>query len=89
MDCRPDCGACCIAPAISRPFFGMPAGKPAGVRCVHLDTALRCGLFGDPRRPAACSGFRAEVEFCGDNRDQALDILARLEADSAPRRLPG
>ncbi|MDU3889770.1 MAG: YkgJ family cysteine cluster protein, partial [Serratia liquefaciens] len=24
MDCRTDCGACCIAPSISSPIPGMP-----------------------------------------------------------------
>ncbi|HAI50813.1 MAG TPA: zinc/iron-chelating domain-containing protein, partial [Enterobacteriaceae bacterium] len=28
MECRPDCGACCIAPSISTPIPGMPHGKP-------------------------------------------------------------
>ncbi|MBF7801077.1 YkgJ family cysteine cluster protein, partial [Klebsiella pneumoniae] len=29
MECRTDCGACCIAPSISSPIPGMPQGKPA------------------------------------------------------------
>ncbi|MCR3872443.1 YkgJ family cysteine cluster protein, partial [Pseudomonas aeruginosa] len=28
MQCRAGCGACCIAPSISSPLPGMPAGKP-------------------------------------------------------------
>jgi hypothetical protein len=63
----------------------MPAGKPAGVRCVHLDDALRCRLFGDPRRPAACAAFVAEPDFCGNHREEALDILQRLELASLPQ----
>ena len=35
----------------------------AGERCVHLDDNWLCGLFGDPRRPACCSQFQAEVAF--------------------------
>lgn len=27
MDCRPGCGACCIAPSITSPIPGMPHGK--------------------------------------------------------------
>jgi hypothetical protein len=27
MDCRPQCGACCVAPSISSPIPGMPHGK--------------------------------------------------------------
>lgn len=84
MACRSGCGACCIAPAIVTPYYGMPGGKPAGVRCVHLSEDLRCGLFEDPRRPAACGAFRASPEFCGEDRAEALRILARLEAETAP-----
>ena len=84
MQCRSSCGACCIAPAITRPFFGMPGGKPAGVRCVHLDEEWRCGLFGDPRRPRCCSDFRAEPAFCGNDREEAIIILGRLEELSRP-----
>ena len=51
MDCRNHCGACCIAPSIAEPFYGMPAGKPAGVPCVHLDDDMRCMIFADARRP--------------------------------------
>jgi len=84
MECRAGCGACCIAPSISRPFYGMPGGKPAGVRCVHLDEQLRCALFGDPRRPRACADFQAEPAVCGENRDEALSRLRWLEAESLP-----
>lgn len=86
MQCRDACGACCIAPSINRPFYGMPDGKPAGVPCVHLDTALRCTLFGDARRPALCDQFCAEPDICGENRDQALQILQELEVLSSPER---
>jgi len=54
------------------------------VRCVHLSEDLRCGLFEDPRRPAACGAFQASPEFCGEDRAEALRILARLEAETAP-----
>jgi Fe-S-cluster containining protein len=84
MECRSGCGACCIAPAITRPFFGMPGGKPAGVRCVHLDDTWRCDLFGDPRRPQCCSDFQAEPDFCGNDREEAIIILGRLEELSRP-----
>ena len=36
MNCRPHCGACCIALSISSPIPGMPAGKPAGVLGVSI-----------------------------------------------------
>jgi len=54
------------------------------VPCVHLDPSLRCGIFGDERRPRLCDAFAAEREFCGDNREQALQRLAQLEVQSLP-----
>ncbi|MGB1141459.1 MAG: YkgJ family cysteine cluster protein [Halioglobus sp.] len=82
--CRSGCGACCIAPSINQPFFGMPGGKRAGEACIHLDEQMRCVIFNDPRRPALCEAFRAELFVCGDNRDQALVNITRLEVDSTP-----
>jgi Fe-S-cluster containining protein len=84
MDCRPACGACCIAPSITSPIPGMPQGKPAGVRCVQLDGANRCRLFGRPERPAFCGGLAPSAEMCGANRMHALAWLARLERVTAP-----
>lgn len=84
MECRRGCGACCIAPSIVRPFHGMPGGKPAGVRCVHLDHNHDCLLFGDPRRPAACAAFAAEPDVCGASREQALITLHAMERDTRP-----
>ena len=80
MDCRVGCGACCIAPSISTPIPGMPLGKPAGVRCVQLDEANRCRLFGQPDRPAVCAGLRPEPAMCGSDRAHALAWLDALEA---------
>jgi hypothetical protein len=57
----------------------MPAGKPAGVRCVQLDEADRCRIFGQPERPAVCVGLRPSAEMCGGNREQAMAYLSRLE----------
>lgn len=73
MDCRPGCGACCIAPSISS------LGKPAGVVCRHLDADLRCSVFGRPERPACCSGLQPSPEMCGARREDALGYLAQLE----------
>jgi len=84
MQCRDQCGACCIAPAINTPFFAMPQGKPAGQRCTHLTASLQCALFGDPRRPRVCQDFKPEPLFCGADRDQAMHILTLLEAESNP-----
>ncbi len=79
MECRAGCGACCIAPSISSPIPGMPDGKPAGVRCVQLDERNLCRIFGRPERPAVCSRFAADVQVCGENTTQALQLLEELE----------
>lgn len=84
MECRPDCGACCIAPSINSPIPGMPDGKKAGERCVQLDTQNRCRIFGQPERPAFCGGLQPSVEMCGDSRVHAITWLNRLEQLTAP-----
>lgn len=82
--CRPGCGACCIALSISTPIPGMPGGKPAGVRCLHLTDDLLCSIHGLPGRPACCSGLRPSREMCGESREEALDYLERLEVATRP-----
>lgn len=84
MDCRPGCGACCIAPSIASPIPGMPHGKPAGMPCVQLDDALRCRLFGRPERPAFCVSLRPQPDMCGGSRAEALTSLQSLEAATRP-----
>jgi len=78
MECRPGCGACCIAPSISS------LNKPAGQPCRHLDPQLRCTIFGRPERPACCSGLQPAVDMCGESREHALHWLAELEALTHP-----
>ena len=78
IDCRKGCGACCIALSISSPIPGMPDGKRVGERCIHLTEDYRCALFGDPTRPKVCSDFKAEDEFCGSDREEAMRILLSL-----------
>ena len=82
--CRDGCGACCIAPSIHSPIPGMPQGKAAGTRCVQLDEANRCRLFGRPERPAFCASLRPGPEMCGHSREDALAILAALETATRP-----
>nr|WP_113868538.1 YkgJ family cysteine cluster protein [Brenneria salicis]NMN91307.1 hypothetical protein [Brenneria salicis ATCC 15712 = DSM 30166]RBP59464.1 hypothetical protein DES54_13910 [Brenneria salicis ATCC 15712 = DSM 30166]RLM29726.1 hypothetical protein BHG07_14625 [Brenneria salicis ATCC 15712 = DSM 30166] len=84
MDCRPDCGACCIAPSISSPLPGMPNGKPANTRCLHLAADMRCRLFYSPLRPAVCSELQARADMCFSHRNEALIYLIQLETDTAP-----
>jgi len=88
VDCRPGCGACCIAPSISSPIPGMPRGKPAGIPCVQLLPDYRCALFGRPERPAVCASLRPTEEMCGANRDDALGFLTRLERATRPSAPP-
>lgn len=78
MDCRPGCGACCIAPSISS------LNKPAGVPCRHLSDDFRCLVFGQPERPACCGGLQASPEMCGKDREYALHWLTHLEHATHP-----
>ncbi|TFF36990.1 YkgJ family cysteine cluster protein [Pseudomonas sp. RIT623] len=83
MKCREGCGACCIAPSISSPIPGMPQGKPAGERCLHLNVDNLCALFGKPERPPVCGGFKAQADICGNDRDEAIRIIGWLERMTA------
>ncbi|MFZ6718876.1 YkgJ family cysteine cluster protein [Undibacterium sp. Ji49W] len=84
LSCRPQCAACCIAPSITSPIPGMPDGKAAGVPCVQLTHDLRCAIFGQPERPACCSGLQAAVDMCGNNREQAIHWISELEKSTRP-----
>jgi len=84
MNCRPGCGACCIAISISSPIPGMPGGKPAGARCIHLTPGNTCALFLSPERPAVCICLTPNREMCGETFAEAMEYLARLEAATAP-----
>ncbi len=79
MECRPRCGACCIAPSISSPIPGMPHGKPAGVRCVQLTPDNACAIFGKPERPAVCAHLRPTDDMCRNSAEEALAYLIALE----------
>lgn len=79
MECRAGCGVCCIVVSISSPIPGMPDGKPAGVRCLHLSDDNRCRLFGDPTRPNVCRQFQASREICGETSEEADALLSELE----------
>jgi len=78
MECRENCGACCIALSISSPLPGMPRGKPAGVKCIHLLDNYKCAIYNDSAKPKVCTDFNAEPEFCGEDREEALRILFSL-----------
>jgi len=82
--CRLGCGACCIALSISSPIPGMPLGKPAGLRCVHLSADHRCLIFAEPTRPAVCARLRPEPSMCGRSHAEAMHNIAVLEAATRP-----
>ncbi len=85
-DCRPQCGACCIAPSISA-CAALPQGKPAGVACPHLTADIRCALFGTPERPDVCTSLRPQPEMCGDSAAEAMATLIRWAADRTARSM--
>ncbi|MFA6961013.1 MAG: YkgJ family cysteine cluster protein [Opitutaceae bacterium] len=84
MNCRPECGACCIAPSITSPIPGMPNGKKAGERCVQLLPDMRCAVFGKPERPAFCASLRPTQEMCGASAAEAMSHLTALELATRP-----
>lgn len=62
----------------------MPNGKPAGARCIQLDDANRCMIFGKPERPAFCASLQPSAEMCGETQEQAMTWLAKLEQLTQP-----
>lgn len=88
MTCREGCGACCVAPSITTPIPGMPAGKPAGVRCAQLSDDNRCMIFGREDRPPFCVSLRPSDEMCGSNAGEATMYLVTLESLTLPWQDP-
>jgi uncharacterized protein len=78
--CRPNCGACCIAPSISSPIPGMPNGKPANVRCVNLTDDLLCNIFNQANRSKVCENFKFDKLICGETQEEAMKIMNELES---------
>jgi len=78
MECRENCGACCIALSISTPIPGMPDGKPSGVKCIHLLDDYKCAIYTNPGKPKVCTDFKAESDFCGSTPEEAMRILFSL-----------
>ncbi|MBU1720723.1 MAG: YkgJ family cysteine cluster protein [Bacteroidetes bacterium] len=82
MECHPGCAACCIGLSISSPIAGMPKGKRAGERCIHLTEQNRCAIFGTPGRPQICEDFKPDPLMCGSSMTEALRIMKWLEGDT-------
>jgi uncharacterized protein len=58
--------------------------KPAGVRCIQLTQGNACAIFDHPGRPAVCASLQPSTEMCGNDREQALRWLGRIERQTAP-----
>lgn len=84
MECRPNCGACCIAPSITSPIPGMEKGKPAGSRCINLDENNMCKIFLNPKRPKVCAELSPSKEMCKNNKEEAFRYLTELEELTKP-----
>jgi len=84
MNCRPGCGACCIAISISSPIPGMPGGKPAGVRCVNLAEGNTCTIHRRKDYPKVCRGLKPAEEMCGTKCEEAVAYLTELEKQTHP-----
>lgn len=80
MECRPHCGACCIAPSINTPMPNMPTGKPANEPCANLDLSTYfCQIWESEDYPKHCRGFLPCEDVCGASREEALVLIAELE----------
>jgi hypothetical protein len=66
----------------------MPNGKAAGERCINLNAANQCQLFGKPERPAVCSSLQPSQEMCGNTAQEALAYLSFLEQSTRPVTRP-
>ena len=86
MNCRDNCGACCISPSISSAIPGMPDGKPAGVRCIQLNEQNRCKLFGMAERPKVCAALMPSEEMCGHSQSEAIAYLDMLEEQTSLKK---
>ena len=80
MECRSNCGACCVIPSISSAIPGLPNGKKSGLVCPHLDSDYSCKIYTNPDRPKVCAEFNADILTCGSTREEALRLLTDLEA---------
>jgi hypothetical protein len=66
----------------------MPDGKPAGVRCIHLTQNNLCGIHGSKDYPDVCRKFRPSQAMCGQNKEQAMRNLAKMEMLTRPDSIP-
>ena len=81
MKCN-QCGCCCVEISISSAIPGMPNGKKAGERCIHLKDSL-CSLFGSAIRPQVCSSFQANADICGSNYEESAKKIQWYEKQTS------
>ena len=86
MNCRPGCGACCIAISISSPIPGMPGGKPAGVRCINLSEDNICIIHDRSDYPEVCRDLKPTQEMCCASYEEAFAYLTELERLTGPNQ---
>ena len=76
------CSACCVEISISSAIPGMPNGKKAGERCIHLQDSL-CSLFGSTTRPQVCSSFQASEDICGSTYEESAKKIQWYERQTS------
>ncbi|ELX11087.1 hypothetical protein Jab_2c31900 [Janthinobacterium sp. HH01] len=54
------------------------------MRCIQLANDMRCKIFGQPERPAFCTGLQPAADMCGGSREQAIRWLDNLERETTP-----
>ena len=82
------CGVCCTEISISSAIhIYHPKGKPAGVKCAWLGMDNLCQLFDSPFRPEVCTSFKASKMTCGDNADEAVELIRKLERATCQKSL--
>ena len=82
--CRNNCGACCIIPSITSPLPGAVKGKPAFTPCPHLTEERTCAIFHLKDRPLVCSSLKPQPDLCGNNREEAIELLTAMEIMTSP-----
>jgi hypothetical protein len=62
----------------------MPEGKAAGVRCYNLADDYSCRIYNHTDYPDVCRRLIPANDICGDNRDEAVEYLSKLERITQP-----
>jgi hypothetical protein len=85
MECRANCGACCIAPTITSEMPNMPDGKPSGIACINLNSdTLKCNIWGTAEYPKFCGAYQACESVCGSSKAEAMINIYYLDEVTRP-----